>query len=115
MDIRVGAASGVDEQARGLALREADAGDAGAVGDSERDFDSVAQGYGVVAGVRFFMRVIEGLGVAFERGCGRCGQLTCDGQDGDVAVERASGTAEVRHTEAVNLFLIVEVPAVVTG
>jgi hypothetical protein len=98
-----------------LALREVDAGDACAVGDGKRYFDSVAQGDGVVAGVRFFMRVIEGLGVAFERGCRRCGQLTCDWQDRDVAVERASGAAEMRHAEAIDLVLVVEVPAVIAG
>ncbi len=115
MDIGIGAASGVDEQPRGLPLRKADAGDACAVGDGERDFDSVGEAHGVVAGVCFFMRMIERLRVVAECGCGRGGQFAREWQDGDIAVERASGTAEMRHPEAVNLVLVVEVPAVIAG
>ena len=111
----VGAASGVDEETGGRSLGKAEAGDAGAVGDSKLDLDAISKGDSVVAGMGGFVCVVEGLGVEFAVLVRADGEVAGPGKDGEVSIERAARAADVGEGEAVDALFAVIVPGVGAG
>src|SRR5207245_3292503 len=86
--------------------REGEAGHAGAGGRGQLGLDPVAGGHRVVAGVRGFVAVREGVG--------RAGVDATGGrQDRDVAVGAATGAGEVGEAETGDGGVVVLVPAAV--
>ncbi len=84
-------------------------------GHREFDTNAAAKREGVIAGVGFFVAVVEGGGIGCEARAGAGLEFGRGGQDGEVAIERAARAADVGQAEAVDLLVAIAVPRVGVG
>ena len=111
----VGAAAGVEKKASGSSGGKTELCDAGVIGDGDCDLNAVGEGDRVVARMRDFVRVVEGLGVELTVLVRADGEVASPGKDGDVSIEWAAGAADVGEGEAVDALFAVVVPGVGAG
>src|SRR5580658_5394035 len=91
----IGAGASVDQETRTGSRGKDEAGDAGALGNGDLDADAIGESEGVVAGMGLLVAVVKGRGIRGDTGARTGGQLGRDGQDGEIAIERAARAADV--------------------